>query len=133
MEDHTTLTVHIDTAAMPDGYDKAIRRAITTTTGRVLPDIDVTMLVVTNVTVGAAPRVAAALVELMDAGPTPEHRFAFTVGEEPAHERPGQILRYTPDTGLVSDSWDGNGQPLTTASGLHGAVAPCAGVADLPD
>jgi hypothetical protein len=101
MEDHTTLTVHTDTTATPDGYHEAIRRAITTATHRILPDTDVTMLVLTNVTVGAAHRVAAALVELMDASPTPEHRFAFTVWEEPAYERPGQLFRYTPDTGLA--------------------------------
>lgn len=133
MEHHTTLSVHIDITAMPDGYDEAIRRAITTATHRVLPDIDVTMLVVANVTVGAAYRVAAALMELMYASPTPEHRFAFTVWEEPAYEWPGPMLRYTPDTGLVSDWCDGEGQPLTTAAGIQATIAPGAGAADPPD
>jgi hypothetical protein len=121
MEDHTDAHVSIDTRRLPDGYAEAIRHAISTAAGKSIPDIDVNEMSLNNVTVGAAHRVATALIELMDSGPQPRYRFAFTVWEEPTYERPGQLLRYTPDTGLVSKACGYDGQPIT------------AGVPDRPD
>jgi hypothetical protein len=130
MHDHTTVSVDIDTTSLPDGYDAAIRQAIITATGKTLPDIDLHMLAITNVTVGAARRVATALLELMDAGSPPTHRFAFAVWEEPAHDQPSHLLRYTPDTGLHSEACDTGGQPITTAPDVPDVAPPSGDLAD---